>query len=90
MKIGNLSIAGNVFLGPMAGVSDMPFRQLCEEFGAALTYTEMISAKALYYNNKNTLPLLAVSPSGGPTAVQLFGNEPELLAEEAAKLEAGP
>ena len=90
MKIGNVEIKGRAFLAPMAGITDMPFRRLCKEQGAALTYTEMISAKALFYKNKNTLPLLAVSEGERPVAVQLFGNEPELLAEEAAKLEDGP
>lgn len=90
MKIGNVEIKGRALLAPMAGVTDMPFRLLCKQQGAALGYTEMISAKALYYKNKNTLPLLAVSPEEQPIALQLFGNEPELLAEEAAKLEDGP
>ena len=89
MKIGNIEV-GNLILGPMAGFTDMPFRALCIEQGATFTYTEMISAKALYYKNKNTLPLLATGPSERPVAVQLFGNDPELLAQEAAKLEDGP
>lgn len=89
MLIGNIDV-GNLILGPMAGFTDMPFRALCIEQGASFTYTEMISAKALFYKNKNTLPLLATGPSERPVAVQLFGNEPELLAEEAAKLEEGP
>ena len=90
MKIGNVEIKGRAFLAPMAGVTDMPFRKLCKEQGAALTYTEMISAKALFYKNKNTLPLLATNEGEHPVAVQLFGNEPELMAEEAKKLEDGP
>lgn len=88
MKIGNVE-AGNLILGPMAGFTDLPFRALCIEQGATFTYTEMISAKALFYKNRNTLPLLATSPGERPVAVQLFGNEPDLLAEEAAKLEDG-
>lgn len=90
MKIGNVEIKGRAFLAPMAGITDMPFRKLCKEQGAALTYTEMISAKALFYKNKNTLPLLAASKEERPIAVQLFGNDPELMAEEAKKLEDGP
>lgn len=74
----------------MAGYTDAAFRSLCVEQGAALTYTEMISAKALYYKNKNTKPLLQVADNEGPVALQLFGNDPELLAEEAAALEDGP
>ena len=89
MKIGTIE-AGTVILGPMAGFTDMPFRALCIEQGASFTYTEMISAKALYYKNRNTLPLLKTGENERPVAVQLFGNEPELLADEAAKLEEGP
>lgn len=89
MKIGNVEV-GQLILGPMAGYTDLPFRALCIEQGASFTYTEMISAKALYYKNRNTLPLLAVGEGEHPVAVQLFGNDPELLAEEAAKLEDGP
>lgn len=90
MKIGNVEIGGNLILAPMAGVTDAPFRALCKEQGASLTYTEMISAKALHYKNKNTLPLLKTWENEGPVAIQLFGNEPELMAEEALKLEEGP
>lgn len=89
MKIGNVEV-GKLILGPMAGFTDLPFRALCIEQGASFTYTEMISAKALFYKNKNTLPLLQTGEKERPVAVQLFGNEPELLAEEALKLEDGP
>ena len=90
MQIGNLEIENKLVLAPMAGVTDMPFREICKELGAGLTYTEMVSAKALYYGNKNTKPLIKVSEKEGPVALQLFGNEPELLADEALKLEKGP
>ncbi len=89
MKIGNLEV-GKLILAPMAGITDMPFRALCKEQGASLTYTEMISAKALYYKNKNTSPLLQVASLEVPVTLQLFGNEPELLANESLKLEDGP
>lgn len=89
MKIGNVE-CGNIILAPMAGITDMPFRALCREQGATFSYTEMISAKALYYKNKNTLPLLQVAKGERPIAVQLFGNDPDLLAQEALKLEEGP
>ena len=89
MKIGSVE-CGNIILAPMAGITDMPFRALCREQGATFSYTEMISAKALYYKNKNTLPLLQVADGERPIAVQLFGSEPELLAQEALKLEEGP
>lgn len=74
----------------MAGITDMPFRALCKKQGASLTCTEMISAKALFYKNKNTLPLMQVDSLENPVALQLFGNEPEILASEALKLEEGP
>lgn len=90
MKIGNLNIEIPVALGPMAGVSDLPFRRLCKEQGCGLLYTEMVSAKALYYGNKNTAPLLKTGNWEHPVAVQLFGSEPQLLADMAKKLEEGP
>ena len=90
MKIGNVELKNNLILGPMAGYTDAAFRVLCRQQGASLAYTEMISAKALYYKNKNTLPLLKLAENEGPTALQLFGNDPELLAQEAQKLEDEP
>ena len=75
----------DVRLAPMCGITDHIFRTLWYEQGCDLAYTEMISAKALFYKNKNTLPLLQVAENEGPVAVQLFGSEPELLAEEAKK-----
>ena len=90
MKIGDIELKNNLVLGPMAGYTDAAFRSLCAEQGAALTYTEMISAKALYYRNRNTKPLLQVAENEGPVAIQLFGSEPELMAGEAEKLEDGP
>ena len=90
MKIGSVELKGNVILGPMAGVTDAAFRALCKEQGASMTVTEMISAKALFYKNKNTLPLMRVSPGESPVALQLFGTEPALMAGEALKLEEGP
>lgn len=90
IKIGTKKLSGRLVLAPMAGYTDAAFRSLCVEQGAALTYTEMISAKALYYKNKNTKPLLQVAENENMVALQLFGDDPELLAEEAAKLEEGP
>ncbi len=90
MRIGNIELKNKYILAPMAGYTDAAFRSLCAEQGAALTYTEMVSVKALYYKNKNTQPLLQVAENEGPVALQLFGNDPELLAEEASKLEGGP
>lgn len=81
MKIGSLTLSNNVFLAPLAGVSDFAFRAVCRRFGAGLTYTEMISAKALNYGNKKTFELLLDNER--PLAVQLFGSEPGELARAA-------
>ncbi len=88
MKIGNTEV-GRVALGPMAGVTDMPFRLLCKEQGADFIYTEMVSAKGIHYNNKNTRDLLRVDESERPVALQLFGSEPDIMAETAQRIEAG-
>lgn len=90
LKIGNVEIENNIILAPMAGVTDLPFRLLCKEQGCGLMYTEMVSAKAVYYNNKNTKELLRVLPEERPVSLQLFGSEPELMADMAKRLEAGP
>jgi tRNA-dihydrouridine synthase B len=81
MKIGNLELKGNVFLAPMAGVTDMAFRGLCKEMGCRLVYTEMISAKALYHDNDKTKGLLRIADEEKPVAIQIFGNDPEIMAE---------
>lgn len=86
MKIGNIEV-GRVALGPMAGVTDMPFRLLCREQGADLIYTEMVSAKGIHYNNSNTKDMLAVDERERPVALQLFGSEPDIMAETAARIE---
>lgn len=90
MKIGNVSIAGPLALGPMAGVTDTVYRQLCKEQGCHLLYSEMVSAKAILYKNKNTLPLLAAHETEHPLALQLFGSEPDIMAEIASQIESGP
>lgn len=81
MKIGNLEFENNVFLAPMAGVTDISFRGLCKEMGCGLVYTEMVSAKALYYGNENTKSLLRISEEEAPVAIQIFGNNPKIMAE---------
>ena len=86
MKIGNIEIQNSVALAPMAGVTDLPFRILCKEFGCGLLYTEMVSAKAILYKNKNTEPLLETNSAENPIAVQLFGSDPEIMGDMAAKL----
>lgn len=81
MKIKNVETRSDIFLAPMAGVTDEGFRDLCVRYGAGLTYTEMVSAKALYKNSKKTLKLLRTAKSETPVAVQLFGHEPEVFYE---------
>lgn len=80
MKIGNLTFDNNIFLAPMAGVTDISFRGLCKEMGCGLVYTEMVSAKALYYGSENTQALLRIADEEKPVAVQIFGREPEIMA----------
>ena len=87
MKIGNVALENNVFLAPMAGVTDLPFRILCKEMGCGLVYSEMVSAKGILYDNKNTTELLEVDPKERPVAVQLFGSDPEILGAMAKKIE---
>ncbi len=86
MKIGNVTTDNNVFLAPMAGVTDKVFRTLCKEMGCGLVYSEMVSAKGMHYNSKNTAQLLEVNPFEKPCAVQMFGSEPDVMAEMARKL----
>ncbi len=81
MNIGNLTFENNVFLAPMAGVTDISFRGLCKEMGCGLVYTEMVSAKALYYGSENTQSLLRIADEEKPVAVQIFGREPEIMAQ---------
>ena len=90
LVIGSVVLDTPVVLAPMAGVTDLPFRVLCREQGCGLVCTEMVSAKAVHYNNKNRAPLLAVDDRERPVSLQLFGSEPELLGEIAARLEPGP
>jgi nifR3 family TIM-barrel protein len=86
LKIKNVELENNVILAPMAGVTDLPYRILCKEQGCGLVYTEMVSAKAIYYNNKNTKLLLQINEKERPVAVQLFGAEPDLMADMAKKI----
>ena len=86
MKIGNIEIKNNIALAPMAGVTDLPFRILCKEMGCGLLYTEMVSAKAILYMNKNTEPLLETNKNENPIAVQLFGSDPDIMGDMAKKI----
>jgi tRNA-dihydrouridine synthase B len=81
MRIGSLEFKNNIFLAPMAGVTDIAFRGLCVEMGCGLVYTEMVSAKGLYYKSENTEELLKVSEEEKPVAVQIFGNDPHIMAK---------
>lgn len=90
LKIGKVELDSPVALAPMAGVTDLPFRILCREQGCGLMCTEMVSAKALLYKNRNTKPLLETKPEERPVAVQLFGSDPEIMSEMALMLEEGP
>lgn len=90
LRLGDRELNSNIILAPMAGVTDLPFRLLCHEQGAGMAVTEMVSAKAILYKNKNTKELMAVDPAEGPVAVQLFGSDPEIMAEIAAQIEDGP
>ena len=83
MKIGDLEIQSKLALAPMAGVTDMAFRQICSELGAGLTYTELISSKALCYQDQKTRGLLHLFPGEHPCAVQLFGSDPDCMARAA-------
>ncbi len=87
LQIGNVKIEGKVVLGPMAGVTDLPFRMLCKEQGADLIYTEMVSAKGILYNNKNTESLLRVEEMERPVSLQLFGCDPDIISSMAKKIE---
>ena len=87
LKIGNVTLENNLILAPMAGVTDLPFRLLCKEQGAGLICTEMISAKAIYFKNKNTENLMEIDERERPVSLQLFGSDPDLMAEIARQIE---
>lgn len=87
LTIGNIKPQNNIFLAPMAGVTDLAFRLVCKKWGAGLVFSEMVSAKALHYNDKKTLELLATHPAEEPLAVQIFGSDPYIMAESAKKLQ---
>ena len=87
MKIGNLLVETPVALGPMAGVTDSAYREIAASMGCGLFTTEMVSAKALYYRNKNTELLLKRGKTEYPLGVQLFGNDPDIIAEMALSVE---
>ncbi len=90
LKIGNVELPNPCVLAPMAGVTDLPFRLLCREQGAGLLCTEMVSAKAISFHNKNTESLMQTGPGEHPVSLQLFGSEPELMGRIAAQIEERP
>ncbi len=90
LRIGNVDLDNRVILAPMAGVSDLPFRLLCREMGAGLVCMEMVSAKAIYYNNKNTETLMEIHPEEKPVSLQLFGSDPVIISEMAKRIEERP
>ncbi len=87
LKIGQVCLHGNVILAPMAGVTDLPFRLLCKEQGADLICTEMVSAKGIMYNNRNTEDLLRIDDRERPVSLQLFGADPDIISEQAKRIE---
>ena len=90
MKIGNIQLDNKVFLSPMAGVTDLPFRLICKEKGCGMLYTEMINAKALCYDDENTKRMLKIEDEEHPIAVQIFGSDPEFMGKAAAIMNEYP
>lgn len=90
LKIGNVVLENNIMLAPMAGVTDLPFRLICKEQGAGLLCMEMVSAKAVHFHNKNTEALMEIHPNELPVSLQLFGSEPDIMAETAKRIEERP
>ncbi len=90
IQIGEVTLQNNTILAPMAGVTDLPFRVLCAEQGAGLVCMEMVSAKAIYYKNRNTEELMEIDPEEHPVSLQLFGSDPEIISEMAKQIEEKP
>lgn len=90
LKIGNIILENPCVLAPMAGVTDLPFRLLCKEQGVGLLCMEMVSAKAISFHNRNTVDLMKIEENEHPISLQIFGSEPDLMAEIAAEIEERP
>lgn len=90
MIIGGIPLKNPFFLAPLAGITDAVMRRLCEEQGASLTFTEMVSAKGLYFGDRKTADLLFIDENAGPTGIQIFGSEPEIIGYAAEKLDSMP
>ena len=87
IRIGDVELKNPWILAPMAGVCDLPFRLICSEMGAGLVCTEMISAKAILYNNRNTKELMRMDDREHPVSLQLFGSDPDIMGDIAARIE---
>lgn len=90
LSIGNVELDNNIILAPMAGVSDLPFRVLCARMGAGMVCMEMVSAKAIMYNNKNTDSLLEIHPDEGKVSLQIFGSDPQIMASQVERIQERP
>ena len=90
LTIGSVTLENNVVLAPMAGVTDLPFRLLCRQMGAGMICMEMVSAKAIYFNNRNTEELMEIHPQEKPVSLQLFGSDPDIISQMAKKIEEKP
>ena len=90
LQIGNVTLPNRLMLAPMAGVTDLPFRLLCKEQGAGLLCMEMVSAKAIYFRNKNTESLLTIDKRESPISLQLFGSDADIISEMAKRIEERP
>lgn len=88
MKIGNVELENNIFLAPMAGVTDLPFRRMCKKYGCGFTYSEMVSAKGLYYKDKKTDDLMRLCEEEKPCAIQIFGSEPDIMSHVVGQVES--
>lgn len=86
MKIGNVHIENDVALGPMAGVTDLTFRLICKEFGCGLVFTEMVSAKGIYYKDHKTKELMRIEEEERPVALQIFGSDPDIMSEVTSRI----
>ena len=86
IKIGDVKLNNNIFLAPMAGITDMPFRILCKEKGAGLVYTEMVSSKGMFYKYKKTKKIMEIAEEERPVAVQIFGSDAKIMGEIAKEV----
>lgn len=86
LKIGNVELNNNILLAPMAGITDLSFRKICKEYGAGLVTTEMVSSRAICYEDEKTMKMLNMDGEKRPVCIQIFGNEPDMMAEAAKRL----